>query len=381
MQVHAHRQLGVAGILCGGNAGAARQAHQEAGVRGADAPTTDTRTLEVGKARLVVVEGVTGSGDVVFVDRRVLSPLRANFVGMVAADVGSAQDRRWLVLKVHNGGAHAHAVGRAEPAHSSIARAAQRRKARGIAADHANRGWNEGQRLRHVIVVMDAAHEAKPGVYHHCGRGCIVVVKLIRVGVDFPVPLRGDGRRQAIHAGVREVQIVRGIEAKLRPIANIVVDLDTRDVALLGSYKLLLPVVHISGSGGIGEPTALNLHRYRVEQGLGDHIARKWRARHLAIHRLVAVRIEDHVFHDRSARWIGAQRPSRQNPAEIPALHGNGRHGHVRIRLSVSPVQFQVREEESLVTAVINVGNHHWAADGTAIVSAPRIGPEVVPVA
>ena len=149
---------------------------------------------------------------------------------------------------------------------------------------------------------------------------------------------------------------------------------------LLGCHEFLFPVVDQSGSGGIWEPR-LNLQRYGVEQGLGNHITRKWRTRNLAIHRLVAGRIEDHVLHDGSARRVGAQRPSREGRAEIPVLHRNRRHGHIRVRLAVRPVQFQVGEKERLVTAVVQVGDDHRAADRTAIVPAPRIGPQVVPVA
>ena len=96
---------------------------------------------------------------------------------------------------------------------------------------------------------------------------------------------------------------------------------------------------------------------------------------------MLGKRIEDHVLNDGSARRVGDEGSRGQRLAEIPAFHGNGRHGHIRIGAAVIPVQFQIGEEESLVTAVVQLGDDDGAANGAAVIPGSRPGPEKVPVA
>ena len=91
---------------------------------------------------------------------------------------------------------------------------------------------------------MVGADKAKPEVQHRCGVQRVIVVKLIRVGENFPVAGRTDGRRQGVVSRVCVVQIVRPINTNLRLLANILVEFDTGDVPLLHRGGNLVPVVH-----------------------------------------------------------------------------------------------------------------------------------------
>ena len=117
LQVDRHGGLAVVGILCGGDAGVIHHAQQITGVGESDRITPYTGSLEVRKSRLIGAEAVSGSRDGVLIDRRVQSPLQTDLVGMVTAHIGDVQVQSRLVGKVHDRGAHAHAVRRAEPAH------------------------------------------------------------------------------------------------------------------------------------------------------------------------------------------------------------------------------------------------------------------------